>query len=146
MKKRIKHIVIIIFALVFIQILTYYLYGIKSISYQYFDKIENHNYHKGIIGVFDNKISKLDKAEIEFRLLKRYKSVQFTSDINEYENKYRMNENNWGLSYEIKHSFPFIATITEENGTLYYGEKWESKFIWCFGFWIQYKHLCIGQS
>lgn len=102
--------------------LTYHIIGKETLTYQYFNKIENYNLYTGTIGVFDNKFSEKQKTEIEKRLLKRYKSVNFISDKQLYYDKYRVNDNLFGLSIEIKYSFPYLAYVEEEHGTLYYGE------------------------
>lgn len=132
--------------LVSIQTLTFYLFGKESLKYQYFDKIENNNIYTGPIAILDNKYSILEKAEIEKRLLKRYKSVNIVSDSLLYFDKYRFSENFGGLSIDIKYYFPYMATVEEEHGGYQYGEFWETKFVWCFFTWIRYNHKCKGQS
>lgn len=149
MSKTLKVIVAIFLFLLILQSTSFYFYGKKTIVYKYFDKVDYNNYHKGVIGVFDNNaFSVEEKKEIEERLLKRYSSVYFTSDTGKYENTFRLggNVDNWGLSYKIEYIFPFIAIVNEEQGTLYYGEFWETKLIWCFYRWIKIKRECTLQS
>jgi hypothetical protein len=121
-RTKLNTFLIVILILVTFQMLTYHIIGKETLTYQYFNKIENYNLYNGTIGVFDNKFSEKQKTEIEKRLLKRYKSVNFISDKQLYYDKYRVNDNLFGLSIEIKYSFPYLAYVEEEHGILYYGE------------------------
>jgi len=144
---KIKAIAVLILLFV-VQYATFFFFGRSSLSYHYFDTIENYNYHKGELGILDNNYSSEVKENIEARLLERYNSVVFIKDSVEYFSKYRVDkaEKRWGLSFEIERRYLFFATVSEKNGTLYYGEEWESDYFWFFGFWIRYEHSCISQS
>lgn len=145
MKTTFKYIIILLLAIISIQIVTYYVFGIKSLRYIYFDKIENNNVYTGNIGVYDNSYNEKEKIEIEKRLLKRFKSVHFESDNKLFFDRYRYSENYGGLSIEITYTFPFKAEIQENIGGYQYGEVWNTKFVWCIFKWIRYDHICIGQ-
>ena len=146
MKNKIKFITIFVLLIVSIQTVTFYVFGKKSLAYQYFDKIDNNNVYAGSIGVFDNMYSEKEKVEMKKRLLKRYKSVHFESDNKFYFDRYRLSENYGGLSIEIIYTFPFKAEIQENFGGYQYGELWNTKFAWCIFKSIRYDHICIGQS
>ncbi len=147
--KKFKILLLSLVVLVLIQFLSYSFYGKYSLPYKHFDQIENYHYTKGIIGVFYEKgLTEFQKSEIEKRLLKRYRKVEFAALYEDYYENYRIRdeEKTMGLLFLIDYSFPFKAVIFEEQGYLYYGESWESKYIWCFFKWIRLERVCTSQS
>lgn len=137
--KKIRRIVFLLFAFAMLfQTFSYYFYGKRAIYYQYFDEIINYNYYKGTIGIYNNSnLTKTEQSKIRKRLQKRYNDVYFESDENLYSQNFRHKVNSYGLTYDIDYVLPFYVKVTEQNGTLYYGERWETKLIWCFGIWIK---------
>ena len=147
--KKLRFLLFSIVIIILFQFLSYTFYGKYTLPYKHFDQIGNYNYHEDLIGIFHKKgLTEYQKSEIEKRLLKRYHSVEFASLYEDYYENYRIKDEDktCGLSFIIDYSFPFKAIISEENGQLYYGESWESKYIWCFVKWIQLERVCNVQS
>jgi len=59
---------------------------------------------------------------------------------------YRLDSIRYGLIYDVEYEKPFLAKVNENSGALYYGESWETKFIWMFFDWFLIRKKCTGQS
>ncbi len=67
--KKFKVFIMVLVSIITIEILSFNFYGKRILVNKHFDKIENYNYHKGVLGVYHNiDLFSGEKAEIEGRL------------------------------------------------------------------------------
>gem|GEM_PF-4721915 len=86
------------------------------------------------------------QKEIKTSLSETFKEIEFIENKNEFDEKYRLKENGYGMGYQVDKLNFLRASTIEYNGTIYYGETWESDYIWLLFKWVKIRQENTGQS
>jgi len=136
-----------IILLLVIQVASYLIIGQDKIDLKILSELKFHVNEINNLGIYtDRKLNKKQKEKIVEVLIPKFGLIEFAKDIEDYSDNYRVNPNKYGLSYKVKFEPFFLASSKENSGTLYYGESWETKFVWLFFDWIIISKKCTGQS
>lgn len=114
--------------IIIVQFTTFYTIGKHTIHVVCLSNFEILAYDVDRIGLYSpyKKFTGDEQKHIRNMLQDRYRSILFPENEEEFNRKHRLNEHSYGISYEVGYIRPFTAKIYEHNGTLYYGEAWDT--------------------
>jgi hypothetical protein len=146
MKRYIKIISLLIIGAALLQLIGYNLFGKRAIHIVCMKNLKTLAYNVDSIGIYSPYIGLSDNEEVEIKDAHEPMTVQFTPNADLFSKRFRYNEKGYGMGYQIEKLNWIKADITEYNGTLYYGEEWESEYVWLFFWWVQVRQENVRQS
>jgi len=146
--KTLKFITISFFILLTLQIVGFQLVGKRAIHIECMKELKTLAIGVDSVGIYSPycHLTNQEQKEIKTSLSETFKEIEFIENKNEFDEKYRLKENGYGMGYQVDKLNFLRASTIEYNGTIYYGETWESDYIWLLFKWVKIRQENTGQS